>query len=274
MYFSHKTEEEKREFITAGIIEMAKKLEPEEEEKKEEEPEKVFDDEKEEVFDRKITDISYEHQKGLFEKTRFKIDTPTMFVKEFYDERGELVLEEFRTWVTTYEDVQFTGYVCDKEGNIVYNKEGKKIEKHEFIKKWLKDPNKRVYQKLIMNPNPDYKKNLKFYNMFKGFTWNKDNCIENCENIKPMLHHIKKRLCLGNKKHYKYCIKWLAHLIQKPHIKIGVALVMKSKPGAGKGTLVNLLKNIMSKVYFSQPTNSNDILGNHTSCRNSKKINH
>jgi len=208
------------------------------------------------TFDRKRGNVSYECQKQLFEKEHFKVDTPTMYVKEWHNDRNEYIVDEFKSWKDTYQDVEFMKYqYCQ-----IIRQE--KLVKETFINFWLKDINKRVYKAMIMDVDPKYKEDSRYFNIFKGFDWNKNNSIENLENIQPMLYHIKHRLCHGIEEHYEYAMNWLSYILQKPHLKTGVAFVMKSQVGAGKGLLVQLMGNIQGKKYFCHPTNSNDILGN------------
>jgi len=206
-------------------------------------------------FSRKRTYISYDQQKQLFEKTHFKISNPTLFCYEFIDEKGKLHIVETKSFKTTYEDVKFTIIGHDKEGK-------KFVGQPDFIDRWLVDPNKRCYDSFIFNPDPNYVTPPRFYNLFTGFEWTRDNCSENLENIQPYLDHLKKRVCKGNEKYYNYLIRWMAHLIQFPHIKTGIAVVLKSPPGAGKGISINPIKDIMGLKYFAQPADQNDILGN------------
>lgn len=199
--------------------------------------------------------ISYEQQKKLFEKRHFKVLNPTLFCYEFINEKGELNVVETKSFMITYAQVKYAKIKKDKNGK-------DNIELCNFIITWNNDPKLRYYDKFIFNPNPEYEPNPRFYNYFTGFDWNKNNCIENKENIQPFLDHLKNRLCSGNEEYYNYLIQWMAHLIQFPHKKAGVALVMKSKPGAGKGIVVNKLMNIMGLKYFAQPSDQNDVLGN------------
>lgn len=235
--------------------------EPEEEEDKETQEEKILREGVAQydlngmIFSRKRTNISYQQQKELFEKSHFKINDPTLFCTEFIDEEGKFKIIEKKSFLVTYEDVKYASIKIDKEGEqyVVYD---------SFIKDWVADPNKRCYDSFIFNPDPNLQPNPRFYNLFTGFEWTRDNCTENFENIRPYLEHLKKRLCNGNEEYYNYLVKWMAHLIQKPHVKTGVALVMKSKPGGGKGITVNPLMEIMGLKYFAQPSDQNDVLGN------------
>ena len=58
-------------------------------------------------------------------------------------------------------------------------------------------------------------------------------------------------------------MNWLADIIQHPGKKCGTAVVLKSKQGGGKGTLIDILRRMMGG-YVSETSNpQNDLFGNH-----------
>ncbi|QBY43665.1 primase-helicase zinc-binding domain-containing protein [Arsenophonus nasoniae] len=61
------------------------------------------------------------------------------------------------------------------------------------------------------------------------------------------LNHIRHIICSGDEIAYQYVIAWMAHLIQKPDEKPSVAIAMKSVRGAGKGTFVKPLLQILGQ---------------------------
>ncbi|MGB0945158.1 MAG: toprim domain-containing protein, partial [Marinomonas sp.] len=69
------------------------------------------------------------------------------------------------------------------------------------------------------------------------------------EDVAPYLDHIKQIICDNNEECYQYVINWLAHMIQKPEEKPGVAIIMKSGQGTGKGVFVEPLRKIMGSHY-------------------------
>jgi hypothetical protein len=62
---------------------------------------------------------------------------------------------------------------------------------------------------------------------------------------KRLIFHIKSVLCGGNEEHYEYLLNYLAHLVQKPGEKPGIALVMRGRKGAGKSFL---FENVMASI--------------------------
>ena len=41
-------------------------------------------------------------------------------------------------------------------------------------------------------------------------------------------------LCAGDEPAYQYLLRWLAHAVQHPETKVGVACLVRSQEGAGK----------------------------------------
>ena len=85
------------------------------------------------------------------------------------------------------------------------------------------------------------------FNLFRGFKgcyFNNENYEIDLDFISPVLNHIKEVWCRNVKEQYEYVINWLAHLVQKPKTKTGVALFLKSvKEGAGKDIIWHFMEN-------------------------------
>ncbi|HHA1934662.1 TPA: DUF5906 domain-containing protein [Enterobacter ludwigii] len=80
------------------------------------------------------------------------------------------------------------------------------------------------------------------FNMFEGLAL--EPVAGDCT---PYLEHLRLVICAGNAEAYHYLVQWMAHIIQKPDEKPAVAIVMKSIPGAGKGTTVKPLLSIFGQ---------------------------
>lgn len=100
---------------------------------------------------------------------------------------------------------------------------------------WLRHRQRREYPKgIVFAPGRDVEG---AYNHWQGFAVepsNKGHCTR-------ILKHMKKVLCRGNEEYYAYLLGWLAHLIQRPEEKPGVAIVLRGKKGTGKDTLGDYL---------------------------------
>ena len=151
-----------------------------------------------------------------------------------------------------------------------------KIKTINIFDIWNKSLDRRKYDGLDFMPYSSFltkqkmeqslSRRYKKYNLFHGLA----QPFEELEDIKPyefdinigFFDHILTRWCKGDTELNEYVLNWFAHLIQKPHIKMGTAIVLKSAERSGKGIIIQLIKDIIGSEYFYQPLNVNDILGN------------
>lgn len=116
-----------------------------------------------------------------------------------------------------------------------------------------------VYYSCAMYPNNDLCPD-KVYNLWKGFEIETYKCDE-LVNIDTILYHFQVVANFDDKV-YNYLLDYFAHIIQKPHIKTGVCLLIQGLQGTGKTTLVEiLLKKIMGKRYVYDTADIDKIVG-------------
>lgn len=111
---------------------------------------------------------------------------------------------------------------------------------------WLRWKHRRSYESVVFYPGDlDETKSTRFYNLWKGFE------VKGVPGEFPKLkYHLKHIWCRGNEEHYKYLITWFAHLIQYPHLKPGVALVIKGGKGTGKSTIFEgIFERLLGSMY-------------------------
>ncbi len=132
---------------------------------------------------------------------------------------------------------------------------------------WCKSKYRRKCSKMDFYPSDDYKG--KNFNVFKGFAVPPEAAVEG--DVKAILDHIKYIWCKGDEEQYDYTLNWLAHSIQKPWVKIGVALCLNSKfEGAGKGVIIHKTMAIIGKDHSEQIANDEEIFGNFTGTMSGK----
>lgn len=132
-------------------------------------------------------------------------------------------------------------------------------EQMPFIDKWLKDPLKRYHTHLDMIP-PPLKAPDGVYNTWKGFD------IERSK-VAPKdpsrVFDLVKVLCNHDMNAYEYVVDWIAQMFQYPAVKTGTALCFKSKQGAGKGSLYNILQKMMGSLCNETADPLQTIFGTH-----------
>jgi hypothetical protein len=122
------------------------------------------------------------------------------------------------------------------------------VVEHPFITKWIgfTNPNIRAFKDIECYPNvflcPE-----NVYNSWSAFDMEfVDSYEPDQEGLEFMLNHIL-ILCAKDKVVYDYFVQWIAHAIQFPEQKCGVAPVFISGEGAGKGSLMGLLRKMLGE---------------------------
>ncbi|MHA2181095.1 MAG: primase-helicase family protein, partial [Promethearchaeota archaeon] len=144
--------------------------------------------------------------------------------------------------------------------------EDEKINKDNLVKYnvydlWIRSKYRHDKKHITCMPNKDLIKHDE-YNIFDKFNIDVEDCKKADNDISNFLNHIKNIYCKGNEEQYEYIINWIAFTLQKPEIKIGVAIVLISKPGAGKGIILQKIKDILGEKYFLACQDFTDVMGN------------
>lgn len=137
-----------------------------------------------------------------------------------------------------------------------------------FISLWLNDENQRVHNQIEFIPKNETiieNNDKEIYNLFTGYSPKiKSNYTkENSDKILKYFHELGTALCGDNENHYNFLIKFLAHMIQKPNEKIGLAFIIKGKQGTGKNVFLNAIGNIIGKEHYITSSNPKDFFGDY-----------
>jgi hypothetical protein len=133
---------------------------------------------------------------------------------------------------------------------------------------WIDNPLRRDFVRIVFDPRPDA--SMKYYNLFKGFEVDATDVMhispeEAQEEAMGVLNHIKHIWCKGNEDHYNFVMDWFAHIVQRPHIKIGCLICVKSKEGAGKGIIFDFMRHILGRRLYTQINSINDLVSDNNS---------
>lgn len=135
--------------------------------------------------------------------------------------------------------------------------DGKKVDPFEVWCHWI---DRREVRAIGFDPRDNSNKDL--FNLWNGFDIQKEKADEyNPEEAEPILNHIKELWCQNDEEKYNYILDLFAHYIQKPHIKTGVLLALKSKQGGGKGIILNKLAEIIGESHYTQNSNAKFLFG-------------
>ena len=107
---------------------------------------------------------------------------------------------------------------------------------------WLTHNKRRTYERIVFSPGKPV--NDDEYNMYEGLA------IEPVQGeCRLFLDFIFNVICSGDEKSFGYLLDYLAHLVQKPYEKPGVAIVLRGKEGTGKGTFISYIGKILGSHY-------------------------
>ncbi len=110
--------------------------------------------------------------------------------------------------------------------------------------------------------DPREKANSDIFNLWNGFNISKEVADTYDEKqAQPILDHIKNIWCKNDDNAYEYVLNYFSHIIQKPHVKTGVLLALKSKQGSGKGVVIDMMSQIIGDAHFTQNSNANFLFG-------------
>lgn len=107
---------------------------------------------------------------------------------------------------------------------------------------WRDHPARRTYDGLEFSPGGG---TPGFLNLWRGWA------VEpkpgaSCQ---LFLRHVLDVVCGGRDELFAYAIGWMAHMVQRPDEKPGVALVLKGAKGAGKDTVADYLSRMIGRRH-------------------------
>jgi len=137
--------------------------------------------------------------------------------------------------------------------------------------KWLAHPARRCYDGVGLFPKnktrfgTDYRKHpstWRYYNLWQDFAFEPV-----AGDWSLLKEHIRLVLCRGNQEHFEYLLNWLAHVLQKPWEKPGVAVVVKGKKGTGKGIVANAFRDAIGRPLAVMLSNKEHVVGRFASSK-------
>jgi len=125
---------------------------------------------------------------------------------------------------------------------------------------WLKHPERREYKSVDFLPIEETPYGV--FNMWKGFAVKPKGGLEDI----PLFHElIDEVICSGNEQWALYLWGWLAHMVQCPEEKPGVAIVLRSDAqGVGKSRFAEYVGSLLGR-HFRTVTHGRHIHGNFNS---------
>ncbi len=201
------------------------------------------------IFVKETGDYIILDKKIIRKKNEELITMPCWYLKNATKTKDHFVKEKF----------SFT-YVDGEPDDDDDDKGDKKTIHLDPFKLWCEWIDRKEVRTIGFDPRE--KSNSDIFNLWNGFNISKEVADSYDEKeAQPLLDHIKSIWCKGDDNAYEYVLNYLSHIIQKPHIKTGVLLALKSKQGSGKGIVINMLANIIGDAHFAQNSNANFLFG-------------
>lgn len=179
----------------------------------------------------KPQESQYDIMKKQFEKNTFIVST------QIYNIMCDGQMETLK-----YADAKFKFAPLKFD---VWNNDKNKMETKSFIETWKEDKNRLSYDRVDFYPNPDLCPD-RVYNLFKGFNAEKyrPQVELTSDRINELMIPIITHLNFLTKNNATYLLKWFANIIQQPHKKSEIAILLRDEGdlfNEGGGTGKNLM---------------------------------
>lgn len=100
-----------------------------------------------------------------------------------------------------------------------------------WAKAWHQHRDRRQYAGVEFFPNPDGAcPTPKYLNLWRGFTVSASD-VGSCEKFKD---HLRVNVCQEDERLFRYLFGWMAHLVQRPRDRAGIALVLRGRKRDGQ----------------------------------------
>lgn len=142
------------------------------------------------------------------------------------------------------------------------------VKKNIVTNLWWSHVSRRVVESIVFDPDlpPGFSGvNLNF---FKGMRITPDIAAayrqanpDELPRLEFWKQHIRHIWCQDNPRLYNYVFGWFALALQQPKTRIGVSLVLKAAQGAGKGIIMDSIRQIYGENHYVQVTDVEQILG-------------
>lgn len=125
--------------------------------------------------------------------------------------------------------------------------------KHHPVDSWMRSDKRKDVDGVAFYPGEGGSD--RYLNPWRG--WHVAPKEGDCSTI---LHHLHEVVADGHDEYYWWLLRWMAHLVQHPEEKPGVALVLKGEKGTGKSVVADMLGRFCPSNYVKD-ANSDRILG-------------
>ncbi len=118
---------------------------------------------------------------------------------------------------------------------------------------WLAAPNRRTYDGIEFFPDRENAAGTeKYFNIWRGFGCAPDPAPAEERRLKYKIFrdHLLTNICSGDQRLFDWVFGWIAHIVQRPRERIGTAIVLRGKRGAGKTKVGEVVGSLFPSHYF------------------------
>jgi len=122
-----------------------------------------------------------------------------------------------------------------------------KVKSVNWAKAWHQHHDRRQYDGVEFFPSCDGASGTPNYlNLWRGFSVTPSDA-GSCGKFKD---HLRVNVCREDDELFRYLIGWMAHLVQRPRNRAGIALVLRGRKGTGKTKVGEVLGSLFAAHYF------------------------
>lgn len=205
-------------------------------------------------------------EKRISVKVRFKEYNEKFYIVENYGGSAMVFRDAFHPESGAQEFWRPRAFQEAKVHELVllsFNISEDKPHVERFARMWTESPKARRYAKQEMRfETTDRVVDIngeKVFNLFQGWatmpvagTW-------------PAIHYlIRDIICSGSVDATEYLLNYMAHMVQKPHVLPGTAVILQSEEqGTGKSTFMALLRKLLGSRYCASTSDADHFVGPH-----------
>ena len=152
------------------------------------------------------------------------------------DRHGMRSLEAFGAWFSN----RFTEVVDRRNGG---------TKAVTWASRWMTDRKRRQYGGIVFHPAPDEASPAPegYFNLWRGFAFRP---VAKPGGYSIFEEHLRNHICAGRQDYFRYVFGWIAHIIQRPRERIGIAMVLRGKMGTGKSKIGEVIGALIPAHYF------------------------
>jgi hypothetical protein len=193
---------------------------------------------------------TYEVVKAEVEKTFAQIQQPFHYMKltesGLARDYNPVTAHDLKGTLHNRYFYKYVGSEQDDNGKVI----GWETKKCRFVVPWLADENLLTASKLDFKPSlPSGVGSDGTFNTWTGYDAERIPAVP--DDVAKPLYALYVQHCVDvlGESEAKFMLDYFAHILQRPHVRTGVAVLITGKFGCGKGSIVDVFRNIIGQTH-------------------------